>query len=168
MSLLLSHVSNFVAYFQLYARRLTSEEIMEAISLLEQLKRLLEVVLPRAIARNELVQQRQQQAVQSKQEGIDKWMKKTEKKARVLKISELCQPCEGECAICLETHAKNTAVVLGCKHEFGRECFTKMVENRMSSSHREVRCPMCRVEVKTFCGYRRREAPKPRNPVAAN
>jgi len=67
--------------------------------------------------------------------------------------------------VCLEKHPKEATVVLGCKHELGRECFLRMVTQDIRKG---VRCPLCRTPVKAFRGYRRRAAPQPRPPAAEN
>lgn len=67
--------------------------------------------------------------------------------------------------VCLEKHPKEATVVLGCKHELGRECFLRTVTQDIRKG---VRCPLCRTPVKTFRGYRRRAAPQPRPPAAEN
>jgi hypothetical protein len=83
-----------------------------------------------------------------------------------LKISELKRPTEEPCGICLENHTGEEMVACGCNHRFGKNCFLLMVKTNLSSSH-PVLCPLCRVPVKSFSGFRQRAAPKPRIPVAA-
>jgi hypothetical protein len=100
------------------------------------------------------------QAIQNKKR-VD-WFKKTEKPARVVKISELCQPCEEGCMICLENHPKHEMVVLGCNHELGRTCLFKMAELHPLTAKL---CPLCRDPIKAFRGFRRRAAPRPREPA---
>jgi len=126
-----------------------------------------------------LMRQRQQRAQQRQQQRVEweqtsnlrriAWVNKTEKKACVVKAAELCRPCEEDCMVCLEKHVKNSMVVLGCKHELGRECFLQMVHQhfRQFVMREGVKCPLCRTPVKAFRGFRRRAAPQPRHPVAA-
>ena len=155
--------------FGLFSRDFTPEHIGEFIALLGRVKTLLEAALPRARQRQVAVQraaQRVQRAAESKEEAIDRWIKRTEKRPRVLKISELKRPTEEPCGICLENHTGEEMVACGCNHRFGKNCFLLMVKTNLSSSH-PVLCPLCRVPVKSFSGFRQRAAPKPRIPVAA-
>ena len=155
--------------FDLFSRDFTPEHIGEFIALLGRVKTLLEAALPRARQRQVAVQraaQRVQRARESKEEAIDRWIKRTEKRPRVLKISELKRPTEEPCGICLENHTGEEMVACGCNHQFGKNCFLLMVKTNISSSH-PVLCPLCRVPVKSFSGFRQRAAPKPRIPVAA-
>ena len=117
-------------------------------------------------------QQRAQQQVEWAERAnnrMNAWVNKTEKKECVVKAADLDRPCEEDCMVCLEKHAKNTMVVLGCKHELGRECFLQMVHQhfRQFALREGVKCPLCRTPVKAFRGFRRRAAPQPRHPVAA-
>jgi len=121
--------------------------------------------LQQARRRQQREQQQNAQRQVAYENAIQTWVKKTEKKACVVKISELCRPCEEDCMVCLEKHPKEAMVVLGCKHELGRECFLRTVTHNIS---RGVRCPLCRTPVKAFHGYRRRAAPQPRPPAAEN
>ena len=155
--------------FGLFSRDFTPEHIGEFIALLGRVKTLLEAALPRARQRQVDAQraaQRVQRARESKEEAIDRWIKRTEKRPRVLKISELKRPTEEPCGICLENHTGEEMVACGCNHQFGKNCFLLMVKTNISSSH-PVLCPLCRVSVKSFSGFRQRAAPKPRIPVAA-
>jgi hypothetical protein len=149
--------------FGRYSRDFTPEHIGEFIALLERVKALLEAALPLAHQRQAA---RQRAALANAQPAIDRWIKKTEKRPRVLKISELKRPTEEPCGICLENHTGEEMVACGCNHQFGKNCFLLMVKTNLSSSH-PVLCPLCRVPVKSFSGFRQRAAPKPRNPVAA-
>jgi hypothetical protein len=155
--------------FGLFSRNFTPEHIVEYIALLGRVKTLLEVALPRAHQRQAAQQraaQRAQRAAEDKETTIDRWIKRTEKRPRVLKISELKRPTEEPCGICLENHTGEEMVACGCNHQYGKNCFLMMVKTNLSSSH-PVLCPLCRVPVKSFSGFRQRAAPKPRNPVAA-
>ena len=155
--------------FDLFSRDFTPGHIMEFIALLGRVKTLLEAALPlarqRLRARVRLIQ-RAQRAAEDKETTIERWIKKTEKPPRVLKISELKQPTEEPCGICLENHTGEEMVACGCSHRFGKNCFLLMARTNLSSSI-PVLCPLCRVPVKSFSGFRQRAAPKPRNPVAA-
>jgi hypothetical protein len=156
--------------FGLFSRNFTPEHIGEFIALLGRVKTLLEAALPRARQRQAyLVRQAQmaaKRAERDKEQAIDRWVKRTEKRARVLKISELKSATEEPCGICLENHMGEEMVACGCNHQYGKNCFLMMVKTNISSSH-PVLCPLCRVPVKSFSGFRQRAAPKPRNPVAA-
>jgi hypothetical protein len=155
--------------FGLFSRNFTPEHIGNFIALLERVKALLEAALPlarqRQAAHQRAVQRALQRAAEDKETTIDRWINKTEKRARVLKISELKQPTEEPCGICLEHHTGEEMTACGCNHQFGKNCFLLMVKTNLSSSH-PVLCPLCRVPVKSFSGFRQRAAPKPRNPIA--
>jgi len=152
--------------FGLFSRDFTPEHIGEFIALLDRVKTLLEAALPRARQRQAAQAQQARQAVQAKDPLIDWWIKRTEKRARVLKISELKRPTEEPCGICLEHHTVEEMAVCGCNHQFGKNCFMLMVKTNLERSF-PILCPLCRVLVKSFSGFRERAAPKPRNPVAA-
>ena len=152
--------------FALYSRDFTPGHIMEFIALLGRVKTLLEAALPLARQRQAAQARRAQRAAEDKETTIDRWIKKTEKRPRALKISELKQPTEDPCGICLENHTGEEMVACGCNHRFGKNCFLLMARTNLSSSI-PVLCPLCRVPVKSFSGFRQRAAPKPRNPVAA-
>jgi len=155
--------------FGLFSQDFTPEHIGNFIALLERVKTLLEAALPRARQRHAAQQRaalRAQRVAEDKETTIDRWIKKTEKRPRVLKISELKRPTEEPCGICLEHHTGEEMTACGCNHQFGKNCFLLMVKTNLSSSH-PVLCPLCRVPVKSFSGFRQRAAPKPRNPVAA-
>jgi len=152
--------------FALYSQDFTPGHIMEFIALLGRVKTLLEAALPRARQRQAAQARRAQRAAEDKETTIDRWIKRTEKRPRVLKISELKQPTEEPCGICLENHTGEEMVACGCNHRFGKNCFLLMARTNLSSSH-PVLCPLCRVPVKSFSGFRQRAAPKPRDPVAA-
>jgi hypothetical protein len=92
------------------------------------------------------------------------WAKKTEKKAKILKISELNKVTEDACGICLENHRRCEMIACGCSHQFGRECFRMVAETNLPKGIAML-CPLCRVPVKSFAGFRQRSAPKPRDPV---
>jgi hypothetical protein len=87
----------------------------------------------------------------------DEWVEKAEKPARVVKRADLTRLCDDDCGICLEKHAKNEMIACGCTHEFGRACFLKVVETNVPSRI-PVLCPLCRVPVKAFRGFRERTA----------
>jgi hypothetical protein len=87
----------------------------------------------------------------------DEWVEKAEKPARVVKRADLTRLCDDDCGICLEKHAKNEMIACGCAHEFGRACFLKVVETNVPSRI-PVLCPLCRVPVKAFRGFRERAA----------
>lgn len=87
----------------------------------------------------------------------EEWVEKAEKPARVVKRADLTRLCDDDCGICLEKHAKNEMIACGCTHEFGRACFLKVVETNVPSRI-PVLCPLCRVPVKTFRGFRERTA----------
>jgi hypothetical protein len=87
----------------------------------------------------------------------DEWVEKAEKPARVVKRAVLTRLCDDDCGICLEKHAKNEMIACGCTHEFGRACFLKVVETNVPSRI-PVLCPLCRVPVKAFRGFRERTA----------
>jgi len=152
--------------FALYSRDFTPGHIMEFIALLGRVKTLLEAALPLARQRQTAQARRAQRAAEDKETTIDRWIKRTEKRPRVLKISELKQPTEEPCGICLENHTGEEMVACGCNHRFGKNCFLLMARTNLSSSI-PVLCPLCRVSVKSFSGFRQRAAPKPSNPVAA-
>lgn len=170
--------------FDLFSPDFTPEHIGEFIALLGRVKTLLEAALPRARQRQVDAQRagqrvqmaylrvqrpgesNQQAIARWNEEAIDRWIKRTEKRPRVLKISELKRPTEEPCGICLENHTGEEMVACGCNHQFGKNCFLLMVKTNISSSH-PVLCPLCRVSVKSFSGFRQRAAPKPRIPVAA-
>jgi hypothetical protein len=163
MSFAFSWLKTLERSFDLFSRDYTPEHIGEFIALLERVKALLEASLPRARQR----QAAQQRAALAKaQPAIDRWIKRTEKRPRVLKISELKQPTEEPCGICLEHHTGEEMAACGCNHQFGKKCFLLMVETNLSRSI-PILCPLCRVPVKSFSGFRQRASPKPRNPVAA-
>ena len=169
MSYAFTWLKTLESSFGLFSRDFTPEHIGEFIALLGRVKTLLEAALPRARQRQVDAQraaQRVQRARESKEEAIDRWIKRTEKRPRVLKISELKRPTEEPCGICLENHTGEEMVACGCNHRFGKNCFLLMVKTNLSSSH-PVLCPLCRVPVKSFSGFRQRAAPKPRIPVAA-
>ena len=154
--------------FGLFSRDFTPEHIGEFIALLGRVKTLLDAALPLARQRQAALvrrAQRVQRAAEDKETTIDRWIKKTEKPPRVLKISELKQPTEEPCGICLENHTGEEMVACGCSHRFGKNCFLLMARTNLSNSI-PVLCPLCRVPVKSFSGFRQRAAPKPRNPVA--
>jgi len=155
--------------FDLFSRDFTPEHIGEFIALLERVKALLEAALPRARQR-QAYQARQalraQRAAEDIETTLDRWIKRIEKRPRVLKISELKRPTEEPCGICLENHTGEEMIACGCNHQFGKNCFLLMVRTNLSSSH-PVLCPLCRVPVKSFSGFRQRAAPKPRNPDVA-
>jgi len=156
--------------FGLYSRDFTPEHIGDFIALLERVKTLLEAALPHArqrqVAQARLAQRAAAQLAQRAEPVIDWWIKRTEKRARVLKISELKRPTEEPCGICLEHHTVEEMAVCGCNHQFGKNCFMLMVKTNLERSI-PILCPLCRVLVKSFSGFRQRAAPKPRNPVAA-
>jgi len=152
--------------FALYRRDFTPEHIVEFIALLGRVKTLLEAALPLARQRQAALVRRAQRAAEDNETTIDRWIKKTEKRPRALKISELKQPTEDPCGICLENHTGEEMVACGCSHRFGKICFLLMARTNLSGSI-PVLCPLCRVPVKSFSGFRQRAAPKPRNPVAA-
>lgn len=176
----INHLQTLERHFAIFSQDFTPEHIMEFIALLGRVKTLLEATLPRArqrraalVRRAQLVQAAQvqraqpaQRAAEDKEATIDRWIKKTEKPPRVLKISELKQPAEEPCGICLENHTGEEMVACGCKHRFGKNCFLLMARTNLSNTI-PILCPLCRVPVKTFSGFRQRAAPKPRNPVAA-
>jgi hypothetical protein len=173
MSFAFTWLQSFERSFGLFSRDFTPEHIVDYIALLGRVKTLLEAALPRARQRQAAqVQQarqaalRAQRAAESKEEAIARWIKRTEKRPRVLKISELKRPTEEPCGICLENHTGEEMIACGCNHQFGKNCFLLMVKTNLSSSH-PVLCPLCRVPVKSFSGFRQRAAPKPRNPVVA-
>jgi hypothetical protein len=166
MSYAFSWLQTLERSFGLFSRDFTPEHIGEFIALLERVKTLLEAALPRARQRQAAQAQQARQAAQAKDPLIDWWIKRTEKRARVLKISELKRPTEEPCGICLEHHTVEEMAVCGCSHRFGKNCFLLMARTNLSSSI-PVLCPLCRVLVKSFSGFRERAAPKPRNPVAA-
>ena len=85
------------------------------------------------------------------------WVEKAEKPARVVKRADLIRLCDDDCGICLEKHTKNEMIACGCAHEFGRACFLKVVETNVPSRI-PVLCPLCRVPVKAFRGFRERAA----------
>ena len=87
------------------------------------------------------------------------WAEKAEKSARVVKRADLTRLCDDDCGICLEKHTKNEMIACGCAHEFGRACFLKVVETNVPSRI-PMLCPLCRVPVKTFRGFRERAAPR--------
>jgi hypothetical protein len=159
-------------HFAIFSQDFTPEHIMEFIALMERVKIRLQAAIPlahqRRRARVRLIQRgrQAQRATEDIETHIDWWIKKTEKPPRVLKISELKQPAEEPCGICLENHTGEEMVACGCKHRFGKNCFLLMARTNLSSSIPVV-CPLCRVPVKTFSGFRPRAAPKPRNPIAA-
>jgi len=136
-----------------------------------------ELLMRQQQQRQQQRQQREQQRAQQQRVEWEQtsnlrriaWVNKTEKKACVVKAAELCRPCEEDCMVCLEKHVKNSMVVLGCKHELGRECFLQMVHQhfRQIGMREGVKCPLCRTPVNAFRGFRRRAAPQPRHPVAA-
>jgi hypothetical protein len=169
MSHAFNRLQTLERYFDLFSRDFTPGHIMEYIDLLGRVKTLLEAALPvarqRQAARARQIQ-RAQRAAEDKETTIDRWIKRTEKRPRVLKISELKQPTEEPCGICLENHTGEEMVACGCSHRFGKNCFLLMARTNLSSSI-PVLCPLCRVPVKSFSGFRQRAAPKPRNPVAA-
>jgi len=152
--------------FGLFSRDFTPEHIGEFIALLERVKTLLEAALPRARQRQAAQAQQARLAAQARDRLTDRWIKRTEKRARVLKISELKRPTEEPCGICLEHHTVEEMIACGCNHQFGKNCFLTMVKTNLSGSY-PVLCPLCRVLVKSFSGFRQRASPKPRNPVAA-
>jgi hypothetical protein len=160
--------------FDLFSRNFTPEHIGAFIALLGRVKTLLEAALPRARQRQAAQQaaaQRAeraaaQRAERAKVSAFDRWIKRTEKRPRVLKISVLKQPTEEPCGICLEHHTGEEMAACGCNHQFGKNCFLLMVQTNLSRSI-PILCPLCRVPVKSFSGFRQRASPKPRNPVAA-
>jgi len=158
--------------FGLYSRDFTPEHIGDFIALLERVKTLLEAALPRArqrqAAQARLAQRAAARLAQRAEPVplVDRWLKRTEKRARVLKISELKRPTEEPCGICLEHHTVEEMIACGCNHQFGKNCFLLMVKTNLERSIPTL-CPLCRVLVKSFSGFRQRASPKPRNPVAA-
>ena len=152
--------------FGLFSRNFTPEHIVEFIALLERVKARLNAALPYARQRQAYLVRQAQRAERAKESAFDRWIKRTEKRARVLKISELKSATEEPCGICLEHHTGEEMAVCGCNHQFGKKCFLLMVETNLSRSI-PILCPLCRVPVKSFSGFRQRASPKPRNPVAA-
>jgi hypothetical protein len=158
--------------FDLFSRDFTPEHIGNFIALLGRVKTLLEAALPRArqrqAAQARLAQRAAARLAQRAEPAAlaDRWIKRTEKRARVLKISELKRPTEEPCGICLEHHTGEEMAACGCNHQFGKNCFLLMVKTNLERSI-PILCPLCRVPVKSFSGFRQRASPKPRNPVAA-
>ena len=162
--------------FGLFSRDFTPEHIGEFIALLGRVKTLLEAALPRArqrqAARQRAAPQLAQRAAAQLAQRVepvplvDRWLKRTEKRARVLKISELKRPTEEPCGICLEHHTVEEMIACGCNHQFGKNCFLLMVKTNLERSI-PILCPLCRILVKSFSGFRQRASPKPRNPIAA-
>ena len=170
MSFAFSWLQTLERSFGLYSQDFTPEHIGDFIALLERVKTLLEAALRRArqrqAARQRAALAKAQPAAQARDRLTDWWIKRTEKRARVLKISELKRPTEEPCGICLEHHTVEEMIACGCNHQFGKNCFLLMVKTNLERSIPTL-CPLCRVLVKSFSGFRERAAPKPRNPVAA-
>ena len=165
---MLTVLSTWLRNFNIATARLTPYQMVQVIDLLGRLKQACETALPQIRARYEhnAAQrlQRENARVLNAQERTELWTKKTEKSAKVLKISEISRPCEDACCICLENHTKGDMIQCNCKHEFGRACFLLVAATNIPQGI-SMKCPVCRVPIKTFHGFRRRASPKPRSPA---
>lgn len=165
---ILTYLRGLMRHFSITLLQFNPEQGQELLALVEELKTRLEDALPRLRAQHARRLTREQETrerqLETREQMVDSWLKKTEKKAKVVKNSDFCRECDDECGICLDKHTKDAMVVMGCSHELGRECFLKMVNTDLRYGG-GVKCPMCRETVKQFQGYRKRQAPRPRNQV---
>uniref|UniRef100_A0A6C0DXL1 RING-type domain-containing protein n=1 Tax=viral metagenome TaxID=1070528 RepID=A0A6C0DXL1_9ZZZZ len=71
------------------------------------------------------------------------------KEAQVIKVELLCDACENDCPICLDTMDITNSITTLCKHSFHSKCLYPMFDEavKQNSTRPKISCPLCRADV---------------------